>query len=175
MNGTDNRTREVRFVQQIAGWSTSGRSGSLAELRRSLSRAPGQDPAALRLVLPLIPGVSEHEEWRYLLVAGLVALDPADQSGTSGDGPSLGSAFEELARSASEEATERRLIRLLDADQIELPHHLRQSVRQLNSAGVSWDAVRLLSDLRNWTHPDRFIQRAWARSFWGTPRSTEAS
>jgi CRISPR system Cascade subunit CasB len=175
VNAASNETGEVRFVQQIAGWSTSGRTGSLAELRRSLSRPPGQDPASLRLVLPLIHWVSEYEEWRYLLIAGLVALEPSGQLGANGDGPNLGSAFRQLAQTASEEATERRLIRLLDADQAALPHHLRQSIRQLNSAGVPWDAARLLSDLRFWTHPDRFVQRAWARSFWGATQSTEAS
>ena len=170
-NTPDTLTREARFVRQVAGWSAKGRTASLAELRRSLARPPGQDPAALRNVLPLLDGIHHNDEWRYFLVAGLVALNPAPQAHVDGQGSDIGTALRSLAQITSADAVERRFIRLLDADPHQLAHHLRQTVQLINSHGVPWDAAQLLGDLRYWTHPDRFVQRRWARHYWAAQRS----
>lgn len=157
--------REVRFVRTVVGWADR-RRGDLAALRRSLARRPGTDPATLRIVLPLLGGIDERDQWRFFLVAGLVALEPDAHRNDDRSGADFGTAARTLAAHARAGAVEQRFVRLLDADAHELPHHLRQMVRLLASGGTRWDAARLLADLRNWEHPDRYVQRSWARSFW---------
>lgn len=162
---------ESRFVRTIAGW-TDHRRGDLAILRRSLMRPPGLDPAAYRVVLPLVGGADEWEWWRYFLVAGLVALNPSSHVSDDGEGPNLGAALGDLGGRVNAGAIERRFVRLLDSDRDGLPVHLRQSVRLLDSHRTRWDSACLLADLRGWTRPDRLVQRRWARSFWAPATQT---
>jgi CRISPR system Cascade subunit CasB len=64
---------------------------------------------------------------------------------------------------------------LLNSDEEELPHHLRGIVSLLRSAKapIPVDWSQLTWDLRFWSHPERRVQRDWARSFWGGERATE--
>jgi len=73
------------------------------------------------------------------------------------------------------DAVARRFSILLTSDEERLVHHLRQSVAQLTSHGIAIDFVRLLDDLRHWDHPDRYVQRNWARQFWAPPTTTNDS
>jgi CRISPR system Cascade subunit CasB len=62
---------------------------------------------------------------------------------------------------------ERRFVALLDADEEQLPHHLRQMVQLLRadqSIRIHWGP--LLQDLRQWSYTDRRVQRRWARAFY---------
>jgi CRISPR system Cascade subunit CasB len=125
----------------------------------------------------LLDGVEEWDQWRFFLVAGLVAIDPADHCedrethGEDGETSSLAEALHKLAESHSS-AIELRFMRLLDADRDDLPFLLRQAAHLLAGAGVHWDAAQLLADLRWWGHPRRHVQRRWARTFWtGTGQS----
>jgi CRISPR system Cascade subunit CasB len=54
---------------------------------------------------------------------------------------------------------------LLDADEGQLAYRLRQAVHllQANRIRVNW--LQLLEDLLYWTHPNRFVQRRWAQSY----------
>jgi CRISPR system Cascade subunit CasB len=40
-------------------------------------------------------------------------------------------------------------------------------VRQMKSKGIAIDYPKLLADLRQWEHPNQYIQDHWARVFWG--------
>jgi CRISPR system Cascade subunit CasB len=71
------------------------------------------------------------------------------------------------------EPVERRFSVLLASEQERLHHHLRQAVSQLAAGDVDIDFVVLLDDLRHWGHPDRYVQRQWARQFW-TPTDPHA-
>jgi CRISPR system Cascade subunit CasB len=61
---------------------------------------------------------------------------------------------------------ERRFTVLLSAHVDDLPFYLRQAISFLKSKEVAVNWNQLLSDLLNWDHPDHFVQKAWARSFW---------
>jgi CRISPR system Cascade subunit CasB len=63
-------------------------------------------------------------------------------------------------------SVERRFIDLLDADPTDLPYKLRQAVSLLAANGVGLDWQLLFSHLRHWGHPDRWVQKRWARGFW---------
>src|SRR5690606_12987181 len=78
---------------------------------------------------------------------------------------SLGNALR-LARNEENSAgLDRRMERLLDADETQLPFHLRQAVRYLYSQRIGVDWLQLLHDLLRWTHPERYIQRRWAADY----------
>jgi len=88
-------------------------------------------------------------------------------------GATLGSLVQ--TASVAESPLARRLATLLDSSLYpdgtgSLPWRLRQSLalvraKQTESRGVV-DWARLLDDLLHWNHPDRSVQRNWARSFY---------
>lgn len=51
----------------------------------------------------------------------------------------------------------------------DLPHRLRQMARYAAAKGVGVDWTRLVAELSNWNHPDRWVQKQWARSFFASP------
>lgn len=149
----------------------------LAALRRSLGRRPGEIPEACRYVDPLLPRWARGDaEEAFYLVAGLFGWHPEHRPGKD-----LGGSFAELAaaqRAAGIEPAglERRFVALLDAHRDDLAEHLRHAVGLLRTNGVPLDYARLLSDVLRWEHPDRFVRRRWARSFWSRdPAGGEAA
>ncbi|MCX7599824.1 MAG: type I-E CRISPR-associated protein Cse2/CasB [Armatimonadetes bacterium] len=75
---------------------------------------------------------------------------------------------------AVSESVERRFVALLRANFEDLPGHLRRAVMLLASAQIPVPWAQLLADLSYWDHPERFIQRAWADSFWAGGSSAQA-
>jgi CRISPR system Cascade subunit CasB len=67
------------------------------------------------------------------------------------------------------EGLDTRFERLLDADEQQMPFYLRREIQYLfnNNGRVDWE--RLLKDLLDWNHPDRWVQRTWARDYFSTP------
>jgi CRISPR system Cascade subunit CasB len=60
-----------------------------------------------------------------------------------------------------------RVTALLKTHRDDLPVHLRQTVGLLNAKDIPINWQQLLKDVLNWDHEDQFVQRAWARAFWG--------
>jgi CRISPR system Cascade subunit CasB len=57
---------------------------------------------------------------------------------------------------------------LLDASLDEMPFRLRQAVRMLaQHEGARVDWRWLLVHLNAWDHPHRWVQKQWARSYFG--------
>jgi CRISPR system Cascade subunit CasB len=137
--------------------------GALAVLRRGLRHPPGATPALYPHVVPYIPEADNRtgRDWPYFLVGSLFALHPVE-SGAAGD---LGWTFRQMSDNPS---SEHRFQALLDAHVDELHVHVRHAVSLARSAkrSVSVDYALLLGHLRHWTHPDRWVQRRWARSYW---------
>lgn len=145
---------------------------TLAILRRSSASAPGEDANVLRYVVPWLPkDGGPRPERPYFTIAPLFALHP--QPGGAGD---MGSHFRRVQQGKqSEEAIERRFTALLNAHEDELAWHLRQAVSlcKANDVPIHWHA--LFTAIRGWSHPNRWVQRTWAQSFWGrTPDAREA-
>lgn len=143
--------------------------GALAQLRRSLSFAPGAYPPAYPHVERFV-GADKHADdpWRkaLYLTAGLYALHPAHQNG-----PSLASVLGQLGRLRGSASVERRFVALLGAEPHSLPTLLRQAVSLLAADGHPCDFVRILNDLTRWLNPyaiearERLCQQ-WARDFY---------
>jgi CRISPR system Cascade subunit CasB len=133
--------------------------------RARLKRCAGQTLAESRSVLGLFysllsPGVPDYQHELYFLAA---TLYPLADSGGLGD---FGASLRQAKQAKNSKGLDRRLEILLDADETQLAFRLRQAVHFLQSCGVRVNWPRLLEDLLYWTHPERFVQRRWAQSYY---------
>lgn len=133
-------------------------TGAMAKLRRGLGKKSG-DVEMYPYVMPFMPQNGFGGEI-YFLVGSLFALHPDRPLAR---GYSMGSVFRKIEYSDS---TEKRFKALLDADEDDLAYHLRQAVSLAKSQNVTIDYHKLFFDLKNWTHPEKFVQRNWAMDFW---------
>jgi CRISPR system Cascade subunit CasB len=118
----------------------------------------------------VVPWLSEDTPpWReaaFYTIAALFAYHP--QPGGSGN---MGRHFARARTLVGEEtAIERRFTVLLSAHPDDLQFGLRQAVSFLKSKDVPVNWRQLLVDILNWGRPDGFVQRRWARGFWGRAR-----
>ena len=169
------KSREESFVVYLEKLAEKEDRAALAALRRSLGKSPGEAADAHRYVLPFSPAI--WEEPAYYLVAGLFALHPANWRKEEGDNrqTNFGASFAWLQSQVDSDSIEKRFVALLDCHEDDLAEHLRHAVSLLRSKEVPVDWVQLLRDLRNWNHEDRFVQRNWARAFWGGGQSKNAN
>jgi CRISPR system Cascade subunit CasB len=144
--------------------------GALAALRRGLGQPPGSAAEMYRYIVPwLSEDVAAWREAAYYQLAALFAYHPAP----GGEG-SMGRHFARVRdRQADPAAIERRFTTLLAAHPDDLDVSLRQAVGFLRSKEVPVNWHQLLADVLAWGHPDRYVQRQWARAFWGRPSQTE--
>jgi CRISPR system Cascade subunit CasB len=154
----------VTELEKLAAPGSEDRA-SLARLKRAVGRSLAEStslmPFFYRRLPPTVRGRSVEES--YFLVATLFPFAPGRWEGDLG--VSLGLL---RARSGiSEEGVDRRVAVLLDAASPELPFRLRQMVCLLAHHGLPLDWRRLLEDLRWWDHPERWVQKRWARSYFG--------
>jgi len=163
---------ETRFAAWLAGLAEREDRAALAHLRRGLGKPPGTAPEMFPHVVPWTQTMPDWQADLYYLVAALFALDP--RSSTEGN---FGDTCRRTHRSIRSDrgggdedgidSLEHRFVALLNAHPEDLPEHLRHAVALADShdVGVNW--AQLLHDLRYWSHPDRFVQRQWANSYWG--------
>lgn len=134
-----------------------------AVLRRSLAFDPGLFVPAYPYVEPFIK--EEDNSWRrrmHYLVAGLWAAHWRE--GQKGQPISLGRACAMHQSASNSASTESRFIALLDADQDQLPHRLRQMVSLLKEQAIDFDD--LLTRLLYWNDDVKRTQNGWARDFY---------
>lgn len=138
--------------------------GALAALRRGLGQDPGSAVAMYPYVVRWLPAqASRRTEDAYYLIAALFAYHP-DPGGAG----NLGATFRStLSAEGDNTAIERRFTALLAAHPDDLPFYLRQAVGFLKSKERPIDWSQLLTDLLAWSHPDGYVQKQWARAFWG--------
>lgn len=140
--------------------------GALAALRRGLGQPPGEAREMYPYVVRWLPAeASAQREAAYYLVAALFAYHP-DPNGSG----NLGQAFRRtLDPNGDNTAIERRFTALLTAHPDDLPFYLRQAISFLKSKEVPVDWQRLFADVLAWGHPAGYVQKDWARGFWGRP------
>ena len=141
---------------------------ALAALRRGLGHPPGTVADMYRYVVPRLP--ADARPWledAYYLVAALFAYHPHP----GGEG-NVGDHFARARDPQGDDtATERRFTALLAAHPNDLDFYLRQAINFLRSKDVPINWHQLIPDLLAWGHTERYVQKAWARAFWG--RSTQ--
>lgn len=156
------------FVDYLQRLAQSNR-GALAELRRSLTFAPGTVPRVFPYVEPFIAADEHPDSARrqsHYLVAGLFALHPEHCEATLAK--AMGALYRKQEQSPSIEG---RFIALLECDGETLAEPLRHCVTLLRSHGMAIDYHRLLWDLTDWlnpAYPDRLdqLRRRWATDFY---------
>jgi CRISPR system Cascade subunit CasB len=148
-------------------------AGGRARLKRNAGRTLAEARDIHRVFFQALPyEVREHEQEDYFLIATLFPLVAHHaQAG------SLGATLRQVhhlrgAPHANREnhqvsSLERRFQTLLDSDREQLPFRLRQAVRLIaahrDEARLNWE--QLLRDVRQWEHPERFVQLRWARDY----------
>jgi CRISPR system Cascade subunit CasB len=98
------------------------------------------------------------------LVAGLFAWVKGDCLHVRG--VNFGAAFGANLPLEQKQQREKRFIDLLDTDSEELPYKLRQAITLIAREGGRLDWVMTLDHLHHWSHPDRWVQKEWAKGFW---------
>ncbi|EKD25938.1 MAG: CRISPR-ssociated protein, Cas2 [uncultured bacterium] len=137
-----------------------------AILKRSLAFDPGLYPPAFPYVEYRL--TSTDGNWKrtvYYLVAGLWALNWRENQGVAQQ--SLPEACRMLYDGKDKSPSiEKRFIALLDVDETQLAHRLRQMISLLKDYAIDFNL--LLEDLLSWKHPDKFVQIKWAKIFYQT-------
>ncbi len=124
----------------------------------------------------------DYQENTYFLVATLFSFEKIhkkNQAGaekeSSNKPDNFGESLGEIRRRTnakkkdSAKGLDTRFERLLDADEQQLPFYMRREIHFLFNNGGRMDWVKLLKDLLNWHHPDRYVQRNWAQAYFSTP------
>jgi len=149
-----------RFAKHLSDkLSEAGRPR--ATMRRSLAFAPGSWPAAFPYIEPFVAGAKPWTRKVAYLVAGLYTTAQAG----SGQG-NVGNAAARLSARTDSTSVETRFIVLLDADEEQLPHRLRQMVTLMASHDIAPDWATLCRDLVDWRREDRRVQQSWAQEYY---------
>lgn len=133
--------------------------------------------------------VNKWDEETYFLVATLYPFDKRRkqkaETQTESDQavedsirkhpPSFGHSLRSVRSEANGSGLDRRVERLLDADESQLHFYLRREVQFVTNEGGHIDWVHLLKDLLQWGHADRYVQRNWARDYFTYQPTTEVT
>lgn len=155
----------ARFIQSLEKLGP----GEKAVLRRNAGSLISESNQAMRIFYKALPfDIPKFQEDVYFLVA---TFFPMAEGGGDGD---LGASLVKAKwRGKNEKGIDRRFQNLLDADKAQLPFRLRQVIHLLktNQVRVNWN--QMLGDLLHWDHPDRYIQKKWARSYYSIQNKKE--
>lgn len=163
---------EAAFVSHLYSLAQRAENGDgtarakLARLRRTLTGRTLTFGGLQEVGDVLPPDLSDRQLDTYLLMAALFAMKDAVAPGA--ESGSLGKTLRRFRHglSAGAESLDRRVTALLDADVEDLPYRLRQVIQQLATANTAPNYYRLLNDLLRWDHPNRTVQRRWAKDYW---------
>lgn len=159
-------TREAQFVERVEALD----AGRLAALRRGCGE---RDPVEGRCpwLVALIQGAAD-ESTAFLTASLLAQYSTAViKSGRHRARGNFADTWKAAVAGRGSDSIKRRFHILLDAEYDpftgdgDLPYRLRQMVRYAAGRGVGVDWPVLLADLKYWNHPEKPVQKRWARSF----------
>lgn len=157
--------------------------GERARLKRNAGNSLAESHQVHLLFFQKIApyGIQPWDEDRYFLLATLYPFDKMQREKDRKKGredkdiedgetdvsrPStLGTSFRHARSQQNETGFDRRFSRLLDADEDQLPFQLRQTIIRLTNDWITINWEQLTKDVLSWTHPDRYVQRQWARDY----------
>ena len=154
--------REDRLIRYLKNLEKRQDRAALANLRRGL----GKQPKTAMEMYPYLGQFLSHEtkpryENAVFIVAALFAYYP-DAPGNVGN---LGDSIRRMKDDS--DSIEKRFVALLNAEADDLPYYLRQIVGLLKSKEIAINWNLLLRHVTDWDGDKRYVQNAWARSFWG--------
>ena len=162
----------AEFLEKIQK-SIDKDSGAKADLKRALTGEPRHQRAAYPIVLRyLSENEAKYDLDQWLWVMGFLAyyeqtIDPANKM-------TFGDSARRLKDENSSGGPERRFRALLETSIDDLRSPLTSMVRLMKSKKIAINYPQLLVDLKQWNHPDQYIQDKWARAFWNAPKSDTA-
>lgn len=183
---SDRRQQTAEFVRNLARLDDGERARLKRNAGKSLADSHGVTLLFYQKLLPR--DAARWDEERYFLVATLYPFDKRRRrlDRRTGDAGSvataraqtprtLGDAFRGIRNKENETGLNRRFARLLDANEDQLPFQLRQAIIRLTGDPkepvIDWQ--RLTGDILAWGHPDRYVQKSWARDYVATPRQEQ--
>jgi len=139
---------------------------ALAELRRGLGKPPGSETMMYKHILVTITPMRPNQEIAAFIVGSLYGLCWELQEAE--DRLTFASSLRKTEKSQS---FEKRFVNLYRSDIKQLPFQLAQSAKYIKSKRASKGVIEidwrgLIDDVANWDHPDRYVQRRWARDWW---------
>ncbi len=163
---TQKQTLDDGFISYLESVLKRDDRAVLAHLRRGLGKEPGTAMEMFPYMARFVQNSYRSEENAIFMVASLFGLYPtyswkSDEKGRNNLGKSMSFLKDDSG------SIEKRFVALLNADEEDLPNHLRQIISLLKSkeAPINWH--KLLRDIKQWNRSDRKIQREWAKGFWG--------
>ncbi len=157
---------EMRFLQAVSD-RISNDNGAKADFKRALSGEPEHLRKVYPFVLPYIGNTSEWEQEHIWIPVACLSIYYPQPIRDVNKQRNFGHSGRDLASKTTSEGANRRFRALLDLALIDLKSPLTALVRQMRSKEIAIDYPKLLADLRQWEHPNQFVQDAWARAFWG--------
>lgn len=162
------------FISRLEALVEKGDRGALAMLRRGLGK---QAPFEAYRFMPFRR--TRWQEEAALLIGPLFALwhQGEEKPGGATENGNLGASLLALVHVMVLEAVkhddamkrvERRFSALLNCHAEDLKAHLHHAVSLLKSKEVPINWRRLLRDVEQWDHEDRWVEREWARAFWAS-------
>jgi len=173
---TTDQTWEAAFIERIEGLE----AGELASLRRGCGErdaVEGRCPWFIREIQGAArPPVT------FLVASLLAQYKTSDiRQGRHRLSGNFGATWKSAIRGTDSDSIKRRFHILLDAEYDprtgdgDLPYRLRQMVKYAAVKGFGADWPRLLKDLRGWNNPEKYVQKAWANTFFANERPEQAA
>lgn len=159
------------FINYLELVFRSDNRAVLADLRRGLGKEAGTALEMFQHVARFAQSTSRTDENAVFVVAALFGLypsyswKPTEQVQRNNLGRSMAFLKDESG------SVERRFVALLNADEEDLPNHLRQIVSLLKSKETPINWRELLRGIKQWNRSDRRVQREWAKGFWGNEKT----
>lgn len=174
MNEQQTPTTDEKFITRLEKYERDDDRAALAHLRRGLGKPLATAMEMFPYVSNWTKNFSRNDENAYYLVASLFGLYPKPSWKVEGKNRNnLGNSLSFLNSESDSKSIDKRFVALLNADAEDLPTHLRQIISLLKSKDKPVNWLQLLRDIKNWSHEDRFVQRNWAKGFWGNTNSEE--
>jgi CRISPR type I-E-associated protein CasB/Cse2 len=174
-------TFEEQWLEAIA-WSARlhqtlrADRGDVVELRRLLAPSPVPTRAYWRLNPPRWVWPEELPMWLAGLAAHVPRSVAAPNEQPERPGAALRRAHRAIERNGlgSARAFEREVSKLLTCHPEDVHREIVPVVQLASRAGVRLHYGLLLYDLAHWGSTARYVQRGWARDFWGPSDRPEA-
>ncbi|KAA3664946.1 MAG: type I-E CRISPR-associated protein Cse2/CasB [Chloroflexi bacterium] len=174
---------ENKYVKEFIKNLSQLDDGERARLKRNAGRSLAESHQVSLLFFQKIApyGIQPWAEDRYFLISTLYPFDKMQrekdrkrggtEKETNGEetavshSSTLGSSFRFARSQQNETGFDRRFSRLLDANEDQLPFQLRQAIIRLANDWITINWEQLTKDVLGWTHPNRYVQRKWARDY----------
>ena len=157
------------FITHLKDIARRDDRAALAALRRGLGMRPGNAAEMHPHVARFLPTGPWH--WLHdchYIIAALFALHPEPRGrGNMGDTMRL------VSDRSGGESIEQRFVALLKCHRDDLFDHLRHAVSLAKNKEVPVNWEQLFRDMRYWDGDSQWVQRNWARSFWGGSPDTQ--